>query len=62
MVRIFGATKLPIKATGKTMTSMVKEPIIGLIKDLIVVTGNKISFMDTVYILGQTVEALSVNT
>lgn len=58
MVRTFGATILPIKGIGKIMTLMVKEPILGQIKEHIVVAGNKISFMDMVYILGKTVEVM----
>ena len=40
MERTFGVIILPIKGTGKIMTSMVKEPIRGRIKELIVVAGN----------------------
>ena len=62
MVKTIGAITLPIRAIGKTMTSMVKVPIVGQIRELIVVAGNLISFMDMVFILGQTVEAMSANT
>ena len=62
MVKTFGVITRPIRAIGKTMTSMVKVPIVGQIRELIVVAGNLISFMDMVFILGQTVEAMSANT